>query len=156
MGITPAVEGRGRAASARSASSVSKQLTPDAFAAPFDFEDRQMEGKWQSACCAPHSGVLSLAKKYGTARWMTAALLPWKGRLRIRFVRRLERNPRLLLILRQVDPLIRQLTLYGNFIQDKTKESQTRPYDNSGSTAWRLCSKTDCIRPKPNPWYRSI
>ena len=41
-----------------------------------------------------------------------------------RFVRRyLERNPQLPLSLRQVDPLIRQLTLYRDFIQDKTKES---------------------------------
>jgi hypothetical protein len=41
-----------------------------------------------------------------------------------RFVRRyLERNPQLPLSLRQVDPLIRQLTLYRDFIQEKTKES---------------------------------
>jgi hypothetical protein len=42
-----------------------------------------------------------------------------------RFVRRyLERNPQLPLSLRQLDPLIRQLTLYRDFIQDKTKESE--------------------------------
>lgn len=34
-------------------------------------------------------------------------------------------EPRLPLSLRQVDPLIRQLTLYRDFIQDKTKESET-------------------------------
>ena len=43
-----------------------------------------------------------------------------------KYVRRyLERNPQLPLSLRQVDPLIRQLTLYRDFIQNKTKESQT-------------------------------
>jgi transposase len=42
---------------------------------------------------------------------------------RIRFVRRyLERRPHSPLSLRQVDPLIRQLTLYRDFIADKTKE----------------------------------
>jgi hypothetical protein len=41
------------------------------------------------------------------------------------FVRRyLDRNPQLSLGLRQVDPLIRQLTLYRDFIQNKTKESE--------------------------------
>jgi len=41
------------------------------------------------------------------------------------FVRRyLERNPQLPLSLRQVDPLIRQLTLYRDFIENKTKESE--------------------------------
>ena len=40
------------------------------------------------------------------------------------FVRRyLERHPQLPLSLRQVDPLIRQLTLYRDFIESKTKES---------------------------------
>jgi hypothetical protein len=40
------------------------------------------------------------------------------------FVRRyLERHPQLPLSLRQVDPLIRQLTLYRDFIEGKTKES---------------------------------
>ena len=42
-----------------------------------------------------------------------------------RFVRRyLERNPQLPLSLRQIDPLIRQLTLYRDFIENKTKESE--------------------------------
>jgi hypothetical protein len=41
-----------------------------------------------------------------------------------RFVRRyLERNPQLPLSLRQVDPLIRQLTLYRDLIQNRTQES---------------------------------
>ena len=72
-------------------------------------------------------GVLSLAKKHGAARVdeaCTAALEVGVCNY-YRFVRRyLERNPQLPLSLRQVDPLIRQLTLYRDFIQDKTKESQ--------------------------------
>jgi hypothetical protein len=42
-----------------------------------------------------------------------------------RFVRRyLERKPQLPLSLRQVDPLIRQLTLYRDIIQNRTQERQ--------------------------------
>jgi transposase len=71
-------------------------------------------------------GVLSLAKKYGAATVddaCTAALEV--GVCDYRFVRRyLERNPQLPLSLRQVDPLIRQLTLYRDFIENKTKESE--------------------------------
>jgi hypothetical protein len=37
--------------------------------------------------------------------------------------RYLQRHPQLSLSLRQVDPLIRQLTLYRDFIESKTKES---------------------------------
>ena len=33
-------------------------------------------------------------------------------------------NPQLPLSLRQVDPLIRQLTLYRDFIENKTKENE--------------------------------
>jgi hypothetical protein len=41
------------------------------------------------------------------------------------FVRRyLERRPQAPLSLRQVDPLIRQLTLYRDFIQAKTEENE--------------------------------
>jgi hypothetical protein len=40
--------------------------------------------------------------------------------------RYLERRPQLPLTLRQVDPLIRQLTLYRDFIESKTRqESET-------------------------------
>jgi hypothetical protein len=43
-----------------------------------------------------------------------------------RFVRRyLERGPQLSLSLRQVDPLIRELTEYRDFILNKTKESES-------------------------------
>jgi len=71
-------------------------------------------------------GVLSLAKKYGAASVDDACAAALEmGICEYRFVRRyLERNPQLPLSLRQVDPLIRQLTLYRDFIQDKTKESE--------------------------------
>jgi hypothetical protein len=72
-------------------------------------------------------GVLSLAKKYGAATVDDACAVALEvGVCEYRFVRRyLERNPQLPLSLRQVDPLIRQLTLYRDFIENKTKESET-------------------------------
>lgn len=73
-------------------------------------------------------GLLSLAKKHGAATVddACAAALEVGACNHYRFVRRyLERNPQLPLSLRQVDPLIRQLTLYRDFIQNKTiQESQ--------------------------------
>jgi transposase len=70
-------------------------------------------------------GVLSLAKKYGPATVEDACSAALEvGVSDYRFVRRyLERHPQLPLSLRQVDPLIRQLTLYRDFIEGKTKES---------------------------------
>jgi hypothetical protein len=69
-------------------------------------------------------GVLSLAKKYGAPATDDAcAAAPEVNVCEYRFVRRyLERRPQNPLSLRQVDPLIRQLTLYRAFIADKTKE----------------------------------
>ena len=71
-------------------------------------------------------GVLSLAKKYGAATVDEACAAALEmGVCNYRFVRRyLERNPPPPLSLRQVDPLIRQLTLYRDFIENKTKESE--------------------------------
>ena len=71
-------------------------------------------------------GTLSMAKKYGAAIVDDActALLEM-GACEYRALRRyLERRPQLPLSLRQVDPLIRQLTLYRDFIESKTKESE--------------------------------
>ena len=46
------------------------------------------------------------------------------GIYKYRFVRRyLERRPPMPLSLRQVDPLIRQLSLYRDLIEEKTKET---------------------------------
>ena len=71
-------------------------------------------------------GVLSLAKKYGGATVDDACAAALEvGVCQYRFVRRyLERRPQMPLSLRQVDPLIRQLTLYRDFIQDNTKENK--------------------------------
>src|SRR5271166_2060141 len=69
-------------------------------------------------------GLLSLAKKYGTAavdEACTAALE--MGVQEYRFVRRyLERCPQAPLSLRQVDPLIRELVQYRDLINKRTKE----------------------------------
>ena len=72
-------------------------------------------------------GVLSLAKKYGVARlWMTHA----PPRLRSAYANTISsaaiwrgiRNwP---LSLPQVDPLIRELTIYRDFIDNKTRENK--------------------------------
>jgi len=72
-------------------------------------------------------GVLSLAKKYGAATVDDACAVALEmGVFEYRFVRRyLERTPQLPLSLRQIDPLIRQLTEYRDFIENKTKESET-------------------------------
>jgi len=73
-------------------------------------------------------GVLSLAKKHGAATLEDACAAALEVRVyNYHFVRRyLERRPQLPLTLRQVDPLIRQLTLYRDFIESKTQqESET-------------------------------
>lgn len=69
-------------------------------------------------------GVLSLVKKYGTATVEDACAAALEiGVPEYRFVRRyLERRPQL--FLRQVDPLIRELTEYRDFINLKIKEQQ--------------------------------
>lgn len=71
-------------------------------------------------------GVLALARKYGAASVEDACAVALELGIReYRFVRRyLERKPQLPLSLRQVDPLIRQLTLYRDFIESKSKESE--------------------------------
>ena len=68
-------------------------------------------------------GVLSLAKKYGVAATDDACGMALKtGSCEYGFVRRyLEHNPQLPLSLRQVDPLIRQLTLYRDLIESRTQ-----------------------------------
>jgi hypothetical protein len=68
-------------------------------------------------------GVLALAKKYGVAATDDACGMALEtGSGEYRFVRRyLEHNPQLPLSLRQVDPLIRQLTLYRDLIENRTR-----------------------------------
>jgi transposase len=69
-------------------------------------------------------GTLALAKKYGTASTDDACALALETSTREHhFVRRyLEHNPQLPLSLRQVDPLIRQLTLYRDLIENRTRQ----------------------------------
>ncbi len=71
-------------------------------------------------------GVLSLAKKHGPAVVDEAAKAALEvGAPTYRFLRRyLERRPAAPLTLRQVDPLIRQLTLYRDLIDRKTGDLQ--------------------------------
>ena len=70
-------------------------------------------------------GVLSLAKKYGAAAVDEACAAALEmGVCEYRFVRRyLERKPPAPLSLRQIDPLIRQLTLYRDLIENRTQEN---------------------------------
>jgi transposase len=70
-------------------------------------------------------GILSFAKKYGAARVDEACATALELEIfDYRFVRRyLERNTQPPVSLRQVDPLIRQLSLYRDLIQERTKEA---------------------------------
>jgi transposase len=70
-------------------------------------------------------GMLSLARKHGAATVDDAAKAALElGAPTYRFVRNyLERRPALPLTLKQVDPLIRQLTLYRDYIDQKTGET---------------------------------
>jgi hypothetical protein len=70
-------------------------------------------------------GVLALARRHGPAAVEDAAQAALEmGAPTYRFLRRyLERRPPLPLSLRQVDPLIRQLTLYRDLIDRKTGDS---------------------------------
>lgn len=76
-------------------------------------------------------GVLALAKKHGPAAVEDACAVALEiGVYNYRFVRRyLERGPQLPLSLRQVDPLIRELTEYRDFIQSKTQENNNHESD---------------------------
>jgi transposase len=67
-------------------------------------------------------GVLSFSKKYGAARVDQACALALEiETYNYRFVRRyLEHNTQPPVTLRQIDPLIRQLTLYRDLIQQRT------------------------------------
>ena len=70
-------------------------------------------------------GVLSLAKKFGAKATDDACAAALELRVyEYRFVRRyLERRPTL--TLKQVDPLIRELTQYRDLINMKTQEQQS-------------------------------
>lgn len=69
-------------------------------------------------------GVLALAKKYGIASTDEACAIGLEtGACTYHFVRRyLEHHPQLPLTLRQIDPLIRQLTQYRDLIENRTRQ----------------------------------
>ncbi len=71
-------------------------------------------------------GILSFLKKYGMARVEDACAVALElESYDFRFVRRyLERHSQPPVSLRQVDPLIRQLTLYRDLIDERTKEPE--------------------------------
>jgi len=70
--------------------------------------------------------VHTAAKKFGVASTEDACEVALKtGTTEYQFVRKyLEHRPPLLLNLRQVDPLIRQLTLYRDLIQARTEDNK--------------------------------
>ena len=69
-------------------------------------------------------GLLSFTRKYGAARVDEACATALEMEAYdYRFVRRyLERNSQTPVSLRQIDPLIRQLHLYRDLIQERTQE----------------------------------
>jgi transposase len=78
-------------------------------------------------------GVLSMAKKYGVASAEDACAVALEtGATEYHFVRRyLEHRPQLPLHLSQVDPLIRQLTLYRDLIQARAQQDSTTLHEEN-------------------------
>ena len=74
-------------------------------------------------------GVLQLTKQYGSVACDNACAAALELRVpEYRFVRRyLERSPQAPLSLRQVDPLIRELTQYRDFIQQRINFEESNP-----------------------------
>ena len=74
-------------------------------------------------------GLLSLAKKYGAARVDDACAAALELQVfEYHFVRRyLERHSQPPVSLRQIDPLIRQLTLYRDLIEQRTQQNHQEP-----------------------------
>jgi hypothetical protein len=72
-------------------------------------------------------GILALARKHGTALADDGCAAALESGVIVKgyaFVRRwLERRPQLTLC--QVDPIIRQLTLYRDLITERTQENQS-------------------------------
>jgi transposase len=90
-----------------------------------DLVCRGMHERYGEAAVRRLFGMLNLAKRYGAARLddACAAILDL-GLCDYHHVRKyLERQPQFPLSLRQVDPLIRELTLYREVIERKTKEN---------------------------------
>jgi transposase len=90
---------------------------------------QQMHRQQGLAAVRRMQGLLSFLKKYGVARVEEVCAIALEMEVYdYRFVRRyLERNAQPPLSLRQVDPLIRQLTLYRDLIQERTQETNQEP-----------------------------
>ena len=75
-------------------------------------------------------GILSFTKKHGVARVDDACAAAVElGVYDYRFIRRyLEHTSQPPLSLRQVDPLIRQLTLYRDLIEERTQQDNQEPH----------------------------
>ena len=86
---------------------------------------QQMHAQQGEAAVRRMQGILSFVKRYGMARVdETCATALELEVYDYRFVRRLlERNAQPPVSLRQIDPLIRQLTLYRDLIQERTRET---------------------------------
>lgn len=86
---------------------------------------QQMHSQQGQSAVRRIQGVLSFLNKYGIGRVDEVCAIALEMEVYdYRFVRRyLERNAQPPLSLRQVDPLIRQLTLYRDLIQERTKET---------------------------------
>jgi transposase len=86
---------------------------------------RQMHSLQGQPAVRRIQGLLSFLKKYGATRVDEACAIALEMEVYdYRFVRRyLERNAQPPISLQQVDPLIRQLTLYRDLIQERTKET---------------------------------
>lgn len=89
---------------------------------------RAMHAEQGQAAVRRMQGLLSFHKKYGLARVDEACAVALEMEVyNYGFVRRyLERNAQPPLSLRQVDPLIRQLTLYRDLIQERTNPNPTQ------------------------------
>ena len=108
--------------------------------------------------------MISLAKKYGVPAVEDASAAALELHVyQYRFVRRyLERKPPV--TLRQVDPLIRELTQYRDLINLKIQEQEKSSTssnssglcDNFASAALPKSWKHVCTKPRPKPWRPSI
>ena len=108
-------------------------------------------------------GVLARVNKHGPATVADAATAALDlGVPTSRFLRRsLDRRPAAPLALRQVDPLIRQLTLYRDLIDRKTGDTSgissnsTAPSATSASPAWPMSWRPGSGTPRPSGSPRS-
>jgi hypothetical protein len=102
-------------------------------------------------------GILSLIKKYGAASVEDACAAALELNIHeYRFVRRyLERRPHPQMFLRQIDPLIRKLTEYRDFIHLKQRSKpnepdRVEPCLASAALGWHGCRAGDPLAASPS------